>query len=1005
MVWESSLHNAFQPDASKILCLAGERKRELLKESITSYFYTKLSLLRAVFPMRQETNLLNEIHYGLPASLQLDVCTHLLSSPNMDDLLTELRNLEGPWKATLCSGSHYNSRNDPLPQQLTPLSTYSTPSHPLSSAVDTPRSETVNASNKFGLATNYDPANISYIDRDSRRIQTYKLPNSQQTITLGHPCRSCSQDHFDFVHNFLLRQPKGEAHIAHDKLKLTHTYGYSTICLEPVCKQGQIHLWPRYLFRDFELPEQCPSRLINPPTKHPHLTYSHLPGGGEDCNVQKLDHLQSKANQLNMRDLSHSKVATSAPTNVVFLLDPDICSSSISPLRHRRNPHSTTIDLPPANSTGSAQAFAGHIPTTAFVSLNSLDLHLSLINTGVMLYIIDEWLAHKLHLLLLQGPSIQVNGVRHDHSLGFTTLAFSIQGRKNDNPVSLHSSTDFHILSNFSPGILLGLDIICVTSMVIDVCLGRSHIQDISFPIYDTRGKTMSSKNVSCTLVVQNTTTILPHSRSFVHVCHNLLHNVQYTVDSSLWTTSDGSGPLAIPFTILDHNKPGLWVSNYRSTPVDILSDTRLAEALPLSLDHMAISAGSFGLNEAITGLTETVEWNSPVLDTVSPDDIAMEETGSLANPTSHILSAKKVDEHKTSHNPWPNLAGPWNCRLSFPTSITTLPLTTCKRSLSFDHHWPQIERAFTSEPSPPPSTSNDARPLNFTDNPLANAPTPAELDTVLVDDVFHISCNTQGKAHPSIVTVLHNNLDAFSLDRRPGRVSNVTMKLKLTHPDALHPEAPRRVSPDKRHQTPQCHTQYSLSSKYPLPHIDNVFQALRSNKFFSGLDTVWGYHQLDVNEEDHWKMVFVCHYGLFQYKRVPFGLKNTPAFFQCFMDHLLGHMCWTEALVYLDNVVVFSSSLEQHAKSLDCLLKAAHKVGLKFSSAKCHFALSSLTLLGRQVSTQGFSMLLNHTQAVQMLSPPLTLQDLYHLVGLFNYYQGFILNYAGLAVPLMNML
>ncbi|SPC67793.1 uncharacterized protein UHOD_12042 [Ustilago sp. UG-2017b] len=383
---------------------------------------------------------------------------------------------------------------------------------------------------------------------------------------------------------------------------------------------------------------------------------------------------------------------------------------------------------------------------------------------------------------------------------------------------------------------------------------------------------------------------------------------------------------MAVPSAILDHNNPSLWVSNYGLTPVNILSNTQLAEALPLSPDDMAISTGSFGLNEAMTSLAETVKWNSPVLDTTSPDDIATKETGSLANPTSHIPGAEKVDKRKTSHNSWPNLARPRNRQLSFPTSIITLPSTTCKRSLSFDHHWPQIEQAFTSEPSPPPSTSNDARPLNFTYDPLANPPTPAELDTVLVDDVFQVGRNTQGKAHPSVVTVLCNNLDTFSLDGRPGQVSNVTMKLKLSHPDAL----PIKLL-----------VSYPVllvkQDRYSLPRIDDVFQALHSNKFFSGLDTVWGYYQLDVDKEDHWKMAFVCHRGLFQYKQVPFGLKNAPAFFQRFMDHFLGHMSWTEALVYLNDVVVLSSSLKQHAKSLDCLLKAAHKVGLKFSPAKCH--------------------------------------------------------------------
>ncbi|SOV01972.1 uncharacterized protein UDID_18843 [Ustilago sp. UG-2017a] len=75
-------------------------------------------------------------------------------------------------------------------------------------------------------------------------------------------------------------------------------------------------------------------------------------------------------------------------------------------------------------------------------------------------------------------------------------LAFSIQGRRNNDLVLLHSSADFHVLSNFSPGILLGLDVIHPTGMVIDIRSGRAQVQDVSFPIYDMRGKTMSAKNL-----------------------------------------------------------------------------------------------------------------------------------------------------------------------------------------------------------------------------------------------------------------------------------------------------------------------------------------------------------------------------------------------------------------------------------------------------------------------------------------------------------------------------
>ncbi|SAM63572.1 uncharacterized protein UBRO_20422 [Ustilago bromivora] len=226
-------------------------------------------------------------------------------------------------------------------------------------------------------------------------------------------------------------------------------------------------------------------------------------------------------------------------------------------------------------------------------------------------------------------------------------LSFSIQGRRDENLVLLWSSADFHVLSNFSPGILLGLDVIHSTGMVIDIHSGRSHIQGISFPIYDTRGKTMSLENVSCTLVVQNISTILPHSCSFVHVCHNLLHNVQYTVNSSLWTSSSSSGLLAVPSAILDHNNPGLWVTNYSSTPVDILSDTQLAKALPLSPDNIAISAGSSCLNKVIASLAKAVKWSSSVPDTALLDKIAVELTKDITGPNPTLPMKQQSIESK----------------------------------------------------------------------------------------------------------------------------------------------------------------------------------------------------------------------------------------------------------------------------------------------------------------------------------------------------------------------
>ncbi|KAJ1035288.1 hypothetical protein NDA13_000708 [Ustilago tritici] len=98
----------------------------------------------------------------------------------------------------------------------------------------------------------------------------------------------------------------------------------------------------------------------------------------------------------------------------------------------------------------------------------------------------------------------------------------------------------------------------------------------------------------------------------------------------------------------------------------------------------------------------------------------------------------------------------------------------------------------FTSTSSQTEAT-NDTRPLDFLDDPLAKPPEPIGLETTLVDNVFQVGRDAQGQPHPSIITILRNNLDAFLLNRRPGHISNITMQLKLAHLDALRPKAPHR--------------------------------------------------------------------------------------------------------------------------------------------------------------------------------------------------------------------
>jgi hypothetical protein len=78
----------------------------------------------------------------------------------------------------------------------------------------------------------------------------------------------------------------------------------------------------------------------------------------------------------------------------------------------------------------------------------------------------------------------------------------------------------------------------------------------------------------------------------------------------------------------------------------------------------------------------------------------------------------------------------------------------------------------------------------------------------------------------------------------------------------------------------------------------------MANREYFSVFDVVKGYHQVDIDKDDRYKMAFICHLGQFQYKQLPFGLKNAPGQYQCLMDTVLGSLHWTAALYYIDDLL-----------------------------------------------------------------------------------------------------
>ncbi|KAE8218243.1 hypothetical protein CF319_g7846 [Tilletia indica] len=355
----------------------------------------------------------------------------------------------------------------------------------------------------------------------------------------------------------------------------------------------------------------------------------------------------------------------------------------------------------------------------------------------------------------------------------------------------------------------------------------------------------------------------------------------------------------------------------------------------------------------------------------------------------------------------------------------------------------PGVECQPTSVAFPLLSETNAGQPFDpfeFDEQPVAAAENAAATESV--DDVWRVGVDDSGKPHPEIVALLRRHRQAFALDGRPGHIKGAEMRIPIPDPSQLKAEAPRRVSPEKRAAIEQqisqllewdviedsnspvsapvhlvrqrdklrfCVDYRHLNSattpdRYPLPRIDDVLESLRGASWFSSLDAIRGYHQMDIAPEDRWKTAFITHKGLMQYKRVPFGLRSAPAFFQRFMDGLLGPMRWITALVYLDDIVVYTKSLSEHLDALDQLLSAAEAAGLRFSPSKCTFAVRELNLLGRKVSGHGLGVMEDRASAVRDLPRPNTLHDLYHVLGLFTYYRQFIPKFAQLAKPLTDL-
>ena len=151
--------------------------------------------------------------------------------------------------------------------------------------------------------------------------------------------------------------------------------------------------------------------------------------------------------------------------------------------------------------------------------------------------------------------------------------------------------------------------------------------------------------------------------------------------------------------------------------------------------------------------------------------------------------------------------------------------------------------------------------------------------------------------------------------------------------------------------------------------------------------------------------MVFHCHLGLWQFWWMPFGLRNGPSIFQHLMQGILAPYLWLFTLVYIDNIIVFSKSWEEHLVHLNKVLGAIAKVGVTLSPSKCFIGFSSILLLGQKVSRLGLSTHQEKVQVILELDCLSNTSDLQKFLGMVVYFSQYVPYYSFIAALLFGLL
>lgn len=196
-----------------------------------------------------------------------------------------------------------------------------------------------------------------------------------------------------------------------------------------------------------------------------------------------------------------------------------------------------------------------------------------------------------------------------------------------------------------------------------------------------------------------------------------------------------------------------------------------------------------------------------------------------------------------------------------------------------------------------------------------------------------------------------------------------------------------------------------TVNDKFPMPNIDGILNKLGRAQYFTTLDLAKGFHQISMKKEDIKKTAFSTNFGHYEYLRMPFGLKNAPSTFQRLMNSVLREFINKICVVYLDDILVFSTSLAEHLVSLNKIFEKLNQVGLKIQIDKCNFFNKETEYLGHVLTSRGIKPNPNKISVIQDLKLPNSTKQIKSFLGITGYYRKFVKDYAKVAQPIVKYL